>query len=140
MVARSRIKFVKVAGPISKTRAETMRGQYKRSGARYTQVKKSPYGGYDLLISFPMSKGNWPGKVVKKLGGSHRNVMKSWPYRRADYYYRAELAADNNILDFAPGEEEAYYRLKATRALPRRSPAMKGSPSRKNRSPTRRRR
>ncbi len=49
-MARSHIKFALMASSLPKAEAEALRKRYKRQGVRYTQVKKSPYGGYDLLV------------------------------------------------------------------------------------------
>ncbi len=78
MRPKAPIRFALMANARSMAEAEALRGQYKRQGVRYTQVKKSPYGGYDLRIGVrPIGPGGQGGEMVI-LTEKKRREMEKW--------------------------------------------------------------
>jgi hypothetical protein len=65
MPPKTPLKFALMASGLTKAEAEALRKRYKRHGARYTQVKKSPYGGYDLRVGVrPLGPGGQGGLQI----------------------------------------------------------------------------
>ena len=63
MPPKTPIKFALMASGLTKAEAEALRKRY--NGARYTRVKKSPYGGYDLRVGVrPLGPGGQGGLQI----------------------------------------------------------------------------